>query len=315
MTDAVAALLTAAGASDVVEDATLADRTTLGVGGPVAALVTAESDRDLAAVGRVAGEHALPWLVVGRGSNLLVADSGWPGIVVTLGRGFRGVEFADTRVRAGAAEPLPSLAVRVAGEGLGGFAWAAAVPGTLGGAVRMNAGAHGGEMSQVLVEVEVFRLRSGTREVWAADALGLRYRHSDLPDDAVVVGAVLELPRADAGTLRDDIKEIRQWRREHQPINEPNCGSVFTNPPGDSAGRLVDAVGGKQVAVGGARISERHANFIVTSPGARAQDVHDLITHVQAQVQEAFGVTLRPEVVMAGRFDEPDATIRPATTP
>lgn len=314
MDESVAGRLRATGASDVVEDATLADLTTLRVGGPVAALVTAESDRDLAAVGRVAADCRLPWLVVGRGSNLLVADDGWPGIVVTLGRGFRGVEFVGTRVRAGAAEPLPALAVRVAGEGLGGFAWAAAVPGTLGGAVRMNAGAHGAEMSGALVEVEVFRLRSATREVWAASALGLRYRHSDVPDDAVVVSALLELRRADADSLRDDIRAIRQWRREHQPINEPNCGSVFTNPVGDSAGRLVDAVGGKDVAVGGARISDRHANFIVTSPGARAQDVHDLITHVQARVRDTFGVTLRPEVVMAGRFAEPGAPSEPVTS-
>lgn len=306
MAEDVVAALRAAGASQVTDDVRLADLTTLGVGGPVAALVTAEGDADLAAAGRVATATGLPWLVVGRGSNLLVADAGWPGIVVTLGRGFRGVEIEGAHVRAGAAEPLPSLAVRIATAGLGGFAWAAAVPGSLGGAVRMNAGAHGGEMSQSLVEVEVFRMRSGVREVWAASALGLRYRHSELPDDGVVVGALLELSRADADTLRDEIREIRRWRREHQPINEPNCGSVFTNPPGDSAGRLVDAAGGKDLVVGGARISDRHANFIVTHPGATAQDVHDLIRVVQRRVADTFGVELHPEVVMAGCFDEDD---------
>lgn len=304
MASDLVAALERAGATDVADGARLADLTTLRVGGPVGALVTADSDTDLAAVGEVVVDRGLPWLVVGRGSNLLVADDGWPGVVITLGRGFRGIEYDGTRVRAGAAEPLPALAVRVAGEGLGGFAWAAAVPGSLGGAVRMNAGAHGGEMSEALVEVEVFRLRSRTREVWAASALGLRYRHSELPDDAVVVEATLELPRADADTLREEIREIRQWRREHQPINEPNCGSVFTNPPGDSAGRLVDAAGGKDLTVGGARISDRHANFIVTSPDATAQDVHDLIRTVQARVADRFGIELRPEVVMAGRFDE-----------
>ena len=305
MGDGLVADLRDAGAADVTDGTRLADLTTLRVGGAVGALVTADTDRDLAAVGRVATARAVPWLVVGRGSNLLVADAGWPGIVVTLGRGYRGVEIDGTRVRAGAAEPLPSLAVRIATAGLGSFAWAAAVPGSLGGAVRMNAGAHGGEMSEALVEVEVVRLRSGHREVWAADALGLRYRHSELPDDAVVVAAVLELPRADADQLKDEIAEIRQWRRDHQPINEPNCGSVFTNPPGDSAGRLVDAAGGKQLQVGEARISDRHANFIVTRPGATAQDVHDLIRAVQARVADRFGVELRPEVVMAGTFDRP----------
>lgn len=304
MADDLVRALREEGATDVTDGTSLAELTTLRVGGPVGALVTAERDEDLAAVGRVATARELPWLVVGRGSNLLVSDAGWPGIVVTLGRGYRGVEVDGTRVRAGAAEPLPSLAVRVAREGLGGFAWAAAVPGSLGGAVRMNAGAHGGEMSEALVEVEVVRLRTGAREVWPVDTLGLRYRHSELPDDAVVVAAVLELARADEETLREEISEIRQWRREHQPLNEPNCGSVFTNPPGDSAGRLVDAAGCKDLVVGGARISDLHANFIVTRPDARAQDVLDLIRTVQRRVAEEFDVELHPEVVVAGRFDE-----------
>ena len=305
MVDVVGALRDA-GVADVVAGSRLAELTTLRVGGPAAALVTAESDADLAAVGTVARQLGVGWLVVGRGSNLLVGDSGWPGIAVTLGRGYRALEIDGTRVWAGAAEPLPSLAVRIADAGLGGFAWAAAVPGSLGGAVRMNAGAHGGEMSQALVEVEVVRLGSGVREVWPVATLGLRYRHSELPDDAVVVAATLELPRADAEALRDEISEIRQWRRDHQPLNEPNCGSVFTNPPGDSAGRLVDAAGARGLAIGGARISEQHANFIVTTPEATADDVVALIRTVRRRVADRFDVDLRPEVVMVGDVDGAD---------
>jgi UDP-N-acetylmuramate dehydrogenase len=180
------------------------------------------------------------------------------------------------------------------------------VPGTLGGAVRMNAGAHGSELSDHLLEVDVVRLCSGTRETWPADLLGLTYRHSDLPHDAVVVSATLRLARGERDEIREEIQEIRSWRREHQPSNEPSCGSVFTNPPGDSAGRLVDAVGGKGLTVGGATVSQRHANFIVTSPGARASDVHRLITRLQHEVEERFGVRLRPEVVMVGDFTDPD---------
>ena len=281
-------------------DATVAELTTLKVGGPVRVLVTAESDDDLAAVGRAVREHDVPWLVVGRGSNLLVADAGWPGVVVTLGRGFRGVTIDGGRVWTGAAEPLPALAMRIADAGLGGFAWAAAVPGSLGGAVRMNAGAHGGEMSQCLVEVEIFRLQAGAREVWPAAALGLRYRHSELPVDGIVVAATLQLVSAPADTIKDEIAEIRQWRREHQPLNEPNCGSVFTNPPGDSAGRLVDAAGAKGMTVGGASVSTMHANFIVTTPGATASDVVTLIEQVRARVAEVHGVDLVPEVQMRG---------------
>jgi UDP-N-acetylmuramate dehydrogenase len=285
---------------EVRGDATIADLTTLKVGGPVRVLVTAESDEDLGAVGRAVREHDVPWLVVGRGSNLLVADAGWPGVVVTLGRGFRGLTIDGERVWAGAAEPLPSLAMRIADAGLGGFAWAAAVPGSLGGAVRMNAGAHGGEMSQCLVEVDIFRLQQSARETWPVDALGLRYRHSELPGDAIVVAASLHLESASADAIKQEIAEIRQWRRDHQPLNEPNCGSVFTNPEGDSAGRLVDSAGAKGMTVGGASVSTMHANFIVTTPGATASDVVTLIEQVRARVASVHGVDLVPEVQMRG---------------
>ena len=306
MSDPVVSALTRACVGQVRPGTALAELTTLRVGGPARALVVAERDEDLAAVGRVCREHDLGWLVVGRGSNLLVADAGWPGVAIQLGRGYRGVEIYGDLVRAGAAEPLPSLAVRLAGEGFADVSWAAAVPGSLGGAVRMNAGAHGGEMADHLVEVDVVRLSSGVRETWPVHLLGLTYRHSELPDDAVVVAATLRLPRGDDEELRREIREIRAWRRAHQPINEPNCGSVFTNPPGDSAGRLVDAVGGKRLAVGGARVSDVHANFIVTTPGATAADVRTLIARLQERVEQEHGVRLRPEVVMVGRFDGQD---------
>jgi UDP-N-acetylmuramate dehydrogenase len=304
--------LRAAGIEQVRGDASLAELTTLRVGGRARALVTAERDADLAAVGRACLAHGAPWAVVGRGSNLLVSDAGWPGVAIQLGRGFRGIETDGALVRAGAAEPLPTLAVRVADAGCGGFAWACSVPGTLGGAVRMNAGAHGGEMADHLVEADLVRLRTGTRETWPLATLGLSYRHSDLPDDAVVVAATLRLPAADPATVRDEISSIRAWRRAHQPLNDPNCGSVFTNPPGDSAGRLIDAAGGKSIRVGGAGVSELHANFITTEPGATASDVRGVIRRVQERVLAAAGVLLRPEVVMLGRFDD-DA--EPLTAP
>jgi UDP-N-acetylmuramate dehydrogenase len=296
----VAALRTAGATGEIHPGSSLAELTTLRVGGPARALVVAEQDADLVAVGAVCTEQRLPWLVVGRGSNLLVPDEGWPGVAVTLGRGYRGVEIDGRRAWLGAAEPLPTVAVRLADAGLGGAAWAAGVPGTVGGAVRMNAGAHGAEVADHLVEVELLRLRSGTRETWPAAACGLRYRASELPDDAVVVAAVWELEPADGQAVRDEIREVRDWRREHQPIREPNCGSVFANPPGDSAGRLIEDVGAKGLEVGGASVSTKHANFIVTRPGATAADVLALIAEVQERVAEAHGIRLRAEVVVAG---------------
>ncbi len=306
--DPLVADLVAACRGEVIADASLAGLTTLRVGGRARVLVTAEHDADLVAVSRAGRDHGVGWAVIGRGSNLLISDAGWPGIAVTLGRGFRGVTIEGPRVRAGAAEPLPSLAVTVADAGLSGFAWACAVPGTLGGAVRMNAGAHGGEMVDHLVEVEVVRLATATRESWPVGALGLTYRHSELPDDAVVVAATLELRPGDAAEVREQIAGIRAWRRAHQPLNEPNCGSVFTNPPGDSAGRLIDAAGGKGLRVGNAEVSQRHANFIVTRPGATATDVHRLIEQVRARVRAAAGIELVAEVTLLGGFEPPQDT-------
>jgi UDP-N-acetylmuramate dehydrogenase len=168
----------------------------------------------------------------------------------------------------------------------------------------MNAGAHGGQMADHIVEIDVVRLSSGTRETWPLEALGLTYRHAALPDDAVVVDATLRFAPGSVAHLEAEIAEIRAWRREHQPLGDPNCGSVFTNPPGDSAGRLVEAVGGSGLAVGGARISDRHANFVVTGPGATAADVGRLIHEVRTRVVDRFGVRLRPEVVMLGDFTD-----------
>jgi UDP-N-acetylmuramate dehydrogenase len=313
--DPVLDALTSAVVGEVRAEASLAELTTLRVGGRARVLVTAERDEDLAAVGRVCREHGLPWAVVGRGSNLLVSDEGWPGVAIQLGRGFRGFELADGLVRAGAAEPLPALAVRIADAGFAGFAWACSVPGTLGGAVRMNAGAHGGEMADHLVEVDLVRLRTGTRETWPLETLGLAYRHSELPDDAVVVAATLRLPPGDPTAVREEIGEIRAWRRAHQPLNDPNCGSVFTNPPDASAGQLIDAAGGKTIRVGGAGVSELHANFITTTPGATASDVRGVIRRVQELVLETAGLLLRPEVVMLGRFDDDADPLTAASTP
>ena len=303
MSDPVHAELATACQGRVVADASLAALTTLRVGGAARVLVTAECDADLEAVSAVCHRHGLPWAVIGRGSNLLVADAGWPGVAVGLGRGVRGVALAGSRVVAGAAEPLPSLAVRIADAGLGGFAWGCAVPGTLGGAVRMNAGAHGGDMASHLTGVEVFRLSSATREQWPVSALGLSYRHSELPGDAVVLQATMSLAPAQPADIRAEIDSIRAWRRAHQPLNEPNCGSVFTNPPGESAGRLIDTAGCKGRSVGGATVSQRHANFIVTRPGATATDVATLIVEVVTAVERRHGVTLHPEVRRLGAVE------------
>ncbi len=300
MSPALVAELAGRCTGQVVAGASLARFTTLRVGGPARVLVTAETPDDLAVVGEVCRTHRVATAVVGRGSNLLVDDDGFDGVVVTLGRGFRGVVIDDGDVRAGAAEPLPTLAATVADAGLTGFAWACAVPGTLGGAVRMNAGAHGGEIADHLVEAEVHRLGTSATETWPAAVLGLGYRHSELPDDAVVTAARLRFSHGDREAERAAIGEIRAWRRANQPLNEPNCGSVFTNPVPRSAGELIESSGLKGFAIGGAEVSRRHANFIVTRPGATAADVAGLIAEVRRRVEADHGVVLTPEVTWLG---------------
>jgi UDP-N-acetylmuramate dehydrogenase len=291
-------------AARVTADAPLAGYTTLRMGGPARALVHAEHVDDLLAVAAVCRRLDVPWMVIGRGSNLLVADAGWPGVAVVLGRGFRGITVDGAVVRAGAAEPMPALARNVARSGLAGLAFGVAIPGTVGGAVRMNAGAHGREMCDVLVWADVVRMGDSTTERWSADRLGFSYRHSELAADAIVTGVELRLEPADAEEIAADMAEMRRWRREHQPINAPSCGSVFRNPDGDSAGRLIEAAGLKGRRAGGAEISTRHANFITVRPESRAADVHRLIVTAQRAVLEQSGVRLRTEVVLAGFDDE-----------
>lgn len=296
-----------AGIERVVVNASLAELTTLRVGGPAGALVIAESTAELAHVARLCHERDMPWLVVGRGSNLLVDDAGFSGVAIQLGRGFRQVTIDGVEVSSGAAQPLPALARQVAAAGLKGFAWAAAVPGSLGGAVRMNAGAHGGQMADHLRWVDVFDMESvGERRI-AASEISFGYRTTSIAPSIIVVEATLEFARGDAQAIGAEIDEIRAWRRAHQPLNEPNCGSVFVNPPGESAGRLIEEAGCKGLHVGGAQVSEMHANFVVTRPGATAADVRAVIEMVQQRVRRHCGVDLQTEVVTIGKANPSDA--------
>ena len=293
---AVAEAAAGAGA-EVVEAHDLALLTTLRVGGPAALLVTVEDEAALLRTVRAAQEERVPILVLGRGSNLLVADEGWPGLVLRLGRGFRGIRIEGTTVVAGGAEPMPAVAVRTAQAGLAGFAWGAAVPGSMGGGVRMNAGAHGADMADSIVTARVVDAATGLIEEWSAGRLQLAYRSSALTSSSIVTEVTLELAAADPVDVLSEIDAIRSWRREHQPLDRPSCGSVFTNPPGASAGELIERVGLKGTRIGGAEVSTTHANFIVTSPEARAADVDALIELVAARVLAETGTALRAEVV------------------
>ncbi len=282
-------------------DEPLGPHTTYRVGGPALVYATPRTLEDLKVIGEVAQDAGLPVLSIGRGSNLLVADAGFAGIVVSLSALGERIEFDGSTVSAGGAVALPVLARRCVAAGLVGFEWAVGVPGSVGGAVRMNAGGHGSDMAASLVGVHVFDLRS-TEQVWLpVDALGLGFRSSDLGDHQVVIDACLQLSVGDAVAAEATLSEIVRWRREHQPGGQ-NAGSVFVNPiPGElPAAVLIDRLGLRGFRIGGAFVSEKHANFIQATDGATAGDVRAVMQHVRAAVLESSGHLLRTEVRLVG---------------
>ena len=306
--DAVAAAL--GGRAEA--DHPLGALTTYRVGGPAALWFEAGSVDDLLAVRRALAGTAVPVLVVGKGSNLLVADAGFFGLAVHLGPGLSGIEIgaADgpagepVEVSAGGGAGLPVLARRTVEAGLRGLEWAVGVPGSVGGAVRMNAGGHGADTASRLLRYRWVDLCAEAGGEDTPGRLAFGYRTSSVAPCQVVVGATFGVRRGDADEGRAALSEIVRWRRQHQPGGS-NAGSVFTNPPGDSAGRLVEAAGLKGFALGTARVSEKHANFIQADDGGSADDVKRLTDHVRAAVSERFGVVLRTEVRLVG-FDAAD---------
>ncbi len=282
-------------------DAPLGALTTYRVGGPAALLVDVAREDDLVVVAEAARASGLPTLILGRGSNLLVADAGFPGIAVSLGEAFASVDIDGTAVRAGGAAILPVVARRTAAAGLTGLEWAVGVPGSVGGGVRMNAGGHGSDISRTLASARVADLAAAAAPVRTvpAAALALGYRRSALGAAEVVLAAEFALEAGDAAQAEAAVAEVVRWRREHQP-GGPNAGSVFTNPPGDSAGRLIEQAGLKGRRQGSAVVSPKHANFIQVDPGGRADDVFRLMAAVRGEVRAATGVDLQPEVRLVG---------------
>jgi UDP-N-acetylmuramate dehydrogenase len=278
----------------------LAPLTSFRLGGPAALYLELETSNDLDAVAEAVVHTGVRFAVIGKGSNLLVADEGFPGLVVRLGRSYRWAARDGDRMRAGGAMPLPALAGVALTHELAGLEFGVAIPASVGGSVRMNAGAHGHALDEVLDTIDVFDIREGAVRAIPVTEAGFGYRSSGLPDPGVVVAAGFTLVPGDPERIRAAMEEARAWRRATQPLAEPNCGSVFKNPPGDHAARLIEAAGGKGMSMGGARVSEKHSNFIVAGPGARAQDVLGLMSLLRERVRDQFHVELEPEVQLMG---------------
>lgn len=297
----------------IQRDAPFGRLTTYRVGGSATCAVEVQSVEDLIHLGRVANTCGAPVCVLGRGSNTLVADAGWNGVVVSLG------EFADwvhieevelspgegAVVEVGGAVALPILARRMAALGVAGLEWMVGVPGSVGGAVRMNAGGHGADISDSLIDVEVVDMRWGRSERWGPEKLQLNFRSSALENHHVVVSARLQVSVSEPHKVLQRVDEIVRWRRQHQPGGQ-NCGSVFVNPvPGEvSAGELIDNLGLRGFRIGSAEVSEKHANFIQADSDGSADDVLGVMGVVRERVREATGFDLRSEVRLLG-FDKP----------
>jgi UDP-N-acetylmuramate dehydrogenase len=290
-----------------IPDVPLGARTTYRVGGSAALFVEAAGEEDLMACHEAlasAGEP-VPVLVIGRGSNMLVADAGFPGLVIALGGEFKAVDIdRDTAlVRAGGAVGMQALARETAGAGLTGFEWAVGIPGSIGGAVRMNAGGHGSQMADVLTWARIFELCTGSTSTRELSDLAMEYRTSSVRSGDVVVRAELALAVCDPESAIANVREVVRWRVANQP-GGLNAGSVFTNPPADSAGRLIDAAGLKGLRRGSAVVSEKHANFFQCDSHGSADDVRALIEVVRAAVAEREGVDLLTELCMVGFPDD-----------
>jgi UDP-N-acetylmuramate dehydrogenase len=277
----------------------LGAHTTYRVGGPADLFIRCDNARQLEEVARIVARSHIDVLVVGNGSNLLVADSGFRGLALTLGPGFDYITVDGVRFRAGGSTRLPIAARRTAATGLTGFEWAVGVPGTIGGAVRMNAGGHGSDMAGSLVACDVIDLRRAHRTTRPAGDLDLRYRHSNLAAHDVVIEAQFELAPGDPANSEREIDDIVRWRRENQPGGQ-NAGSVFTNPPADAAGRLIEAAGCKGLRIGSAHVSTKHANFFQVDDGGTAADVLALMREVRRRVHERTGIELAAETHLVG---------------
>ena len=288
---------------ELERDAPLAPLTTLRVGGPADRLAAPATIDELVALLEAAREVGVPTFMLGKGSDLVIADAGIRGLVIRT----RAAEVTvdGTRLIAEAGASMTGLAKRCAREGLAGFDWAISIPGSFGGAIWANAGAHGGEMAGVLAAIDVYDPRDRSRRVLSAADCAFSYRGSRFKHGPeVVLGGSIALERGDRAAITALVDEHQARRRATQPLADQNAGSVFRNPPGDHAGRLVEVAGLKGHRIGSAQVSTLHANFIVTDRGSgRAADVRAVGEHVRAVVAERFGIQLEYEIEFVGAWE------------
>lgn len=284
---------------EVRRDVPLARHTTYRIGGPAALMVTANTYHSLRRTLEVLAREGVDWVVLGRGSNVLAADEGYRGCVVRLGREFSRMSVEGSAITAGAAVTMPNLVRETLSRSLTGLEFCVGIPGTVGGAIAMDAGTRHEWIGQVVRDVVTLRPGEGMRR-YAASEVEWGYRYTSLPHDEIVLEATLDLEPGDKALIGQEMDARLARRSRHQPLGKPSCGSVFKNPGDRSVAQLIDQAGLKGYRVGGARVSDQHANFIVNEGGATAQDVVAVMAHVHDVVAQEYGIDLRPEVKCLG---------------
>ena len=290
------------GKGHVLYDEPMKKHTTFRVGGPARALVEPGSAEDVKSVVEFCKSEQIPYYIVGNGSNLLVGDKGFRGAIIQLYKSMGTFQVEGNQITAQAGCSLAQIANAALDAALTGFEFAAGIPGTLGGAVVMNAGAYGGEMKDVLTSVRVMTEEGEIMEL-PAEELGLGYRTSIIQEKRyIVLGAVISLTEGKKEEIKAQMDDFRQKRVSKQPLEYPSAGSTFKRPEGYFAGKLIQDSGLKGFTVGGAQVSEKHSGFVINKGNATAADVMELIRQVTAKVKEDTGVTMEPEVKQIGEF-------------
>ena len=287
---------------NVLMNEPLANHTTMKIGGPADLFIEPSSIENLEKTMKVIKQHHLPWRAIGRGSNLLVSDEGIEGAVIKLGKGLDQLEIHDTEVKVGAGFSLVSLSVQISKLGLAGLEFASGIPGSVGGSVYMNAGAHGSDMSEVLEKVYVL-FDDGTFAWLTKSEMEFSYRTSILQKKrpGIVLEAVFQLSKGNREEIVAKMQNNKNYRKETQPYNLPCAGSIFRNPLPYYAGQLVQQAGLKGYSIGGAQISPMHGNFIVNTGNGKAAEVLALIQHVKDTVYHLYGIRMETEVEIIGR--------------
>ena len=293
---------TCLGSDNVKLQEPMSKHTTFRIGGPADFYLCPHSTKEVQQAVQICKEENLPYFILGNGSNLLVSDKGYRGVIIQLWKNFSDISVKDCCITAKAGALLSKVAAEALEEGLTGMEFASGIPGTIGGAVFMNAGAYGGEMKDIIKEVKVLDDQGEVR-VLSNEEMKLGYRTSIVKEKGyTVLSAVLQLKKGEVSVIRETMEDLKNRRTSKQPLDMPSAGSTFKRPEGYFAGKLIMDSGLRGFSVGGAQVSEKHCGFVVNKGGATAEDVTALIREVQRRVKEKFGVELETEVRFLGEF-------------